>query len=118
MTDGSWQLIFAGDTGDVWEIGLVTSAPGVTPRELADLDNNFSCRLVVAEAEPPIDRAVTAKDNANTRFLAWLTPAETLALGEGTWTVGLELSNPTLAPPLVRETHVVVRIEPGLVPPP
>ena len=117
MTDQSKQTLFAGDTSDVWEIGLVTSAEGA-PVVLAALDGNFSCRLVVVGAVPPIARAVPDKNAGNTRFLAWLTPAETLALGKGTWQVAFELRNAALQPPLVREIHDVVRIAPGLVPPP
>ncbi len=117
MTNQSMQTLFAGDSSDVWEFGLVTSAEGA-PVVLAQLDGNFSCRLVVVGAQPPIIRAVTDKNAANTRFLAWLTPVETMALGKGTWQVGLELRNLALQPPLVREKHEVLRIEPGLVPPP
>lgn len=111
------QTIYAGDTSDVWEIGLVTSAPGVTPVVLATLDVNFTCWLTVKGAVPPISRAITTKNAANTRFLVWLTPAETLALAKGTFQVGIELRNPTLIPPLVREVHRAVVIEPALVAP-
>lgn len=112
------QTLFAGDTSDVWEIGLVTSLPGVKPVALAVLGGDFTCRLVVANAVPPIARDIVVKNAASTRFLAWLTPAETLALGKGTWRIALELRNPALVPELVRELHDIVRIEPGLVPPP
>ncbi len=118
MANDKRQTIFAGDTSDIWEVGLVTSDVGVLPVELADLDGNFACRIVVPEAQPAIARVVAIKNLANTRFLAWLTPEETLALGKGTWRVGIELRNLALVPPLVREIHEVVRIEEGLVPPP
>lgn len=118
MAYSDMQTLFAGDTSDVWEVGLVTSAEGALPIVRADLDGNFSCRLVVANAQPPIARVVAVKSIDNTQFLAWLTPEETLALGKGTWQVGIELRNLALVPPLVREIHEVVRIEPGLVPPP
>jgi hypothetical protein len=110
------QTIIAGDDGDVWEIGLITSAPG-EPVELAALDGTFSCFLSVKGAVPPIYREIVVKNEDNTRFLAWLTPAETLALGKGTWLVGLELRNPTLVPPLVRETHRPVVIREAIVAP-
>ena len=71
--------IFAGDSSDVWEIGFPVSPEGVRPVELAELDSNFSCRLAVKGSTPAIDRAVSAKNEANTRFLAFLTTAETTA---------------------------------------
>lgn len=110
------QMIFAGDTSDVWEIGLVTSRAGISPVVLAALGGAFSCRLVVAGAVPPIDRVISAQNLAGNRFLAWLTPAETLALGKGSWQVAIMLSNPALVPPLVREVRAIVRIETNLVP--
>lgn len=110
--------IVAGDTSDVWEIGLVTSAPGIKPVELADLDVNFTCWIGVAGAAPPIQRQVVAKNAANTRFRAWLTPAETTALGPGVHLVGIELRNPALSPPLVSEKQRLVGIKPGAVPAP
>ncbi len=111
------QSIYAGDTSDVWEIGLVVSAVGVEPAVLATLDGNFTCRLVVPHDTAPISRAINAKNGDNTRFLAWLTPAETLALGKGTHRIGIELRNPSLVPELVRETHRAVVINAALVPP-
>lgn len=107
--------IVAGDTSDVWEIGLVTSASGVKPVVLAALDVNFTCWIGVAAAVPPIQRQVTVKNAANTRFRAWLTPAETAALGLGVWLVGIELRNPTLIPPLIAEVQRRVGINPGAV---
>lgn len=109
------QTIVAGETTDHWEIGLVTSAPGVQPQVLAELDDNFTCRLVVSGAPTPIDRAITDKNATGRRFLAWLTAEETAQLGEGTWRVAIAFANPTLLPPLAREIQAVVRIERSLV---
>ena len=117
MSEVYRETVFAGDTTKAWEIGLVTSAPGINPPLMAQLDGAFTCRLVVAGADPAIARVVVTKNLANTRFIAWLTPAETLSLGKGTWTVGIELRNAALVPPLVQEKRVVVRIEVGMVPP-
>lgn len=118
MAIDNMHTVFAGDTSAVWQVGLITSAEGALPIVRADLDGNFSCRMVVVGAQPPIARAIAVKSIDNKQFLAWLTPEETLALGKGTWQVGIELRNPALVPPLVREIHEVVRIEAGLVPPP
>lgn len=101
--------IYAGDTSDVWEVGFEDATGALTA-----LDANFSCQLTVADSA--IDRAVTAQDDDGTRFRAWLTPEETATLGQGRWQVGIELRNPTLSPPLVREFQVLVRIARGVVP--
>ena len=118
----SQQTIRAGDTSDVWEIGLVTSPVGTKPPIYAALGVGDSCWLTVPGAFPPIAREVTAKDVSGRLFLAWLTPAETLALFNqrpGAWQIGLELRMPGLVPALVREIDPapVVKIVAGLVPP-
>lgn len=114
--------IYAGDTSKVWEVGWVTSEPGVRPVTLADLDSNYACRIAVrawtgtgAGAEVMAARAVTTKNGANSRFRASLTPAETAALDPGDYVVGIELTNATLVPPLVQEVHRRVRIWPAAV---
>ena len=117
MTDIVAEEISAGDTSEVWEVGFVTSVPGALPIELADLSVGFSCRIYVQGADPEIDRAVTSLNDDSTRFRAWLNPSETLALGRGKWKIGIELRNPALDPPLVKETHVIQKINPGVVPP-
>lgn len=114
MTSGSLAELYAGDTSDVWEIGFVASAPGVKPVVLAALDSNFSCRIAVKGST--IARAVTIKNTENTRFRAWLTPAETTLLGPGDRIVGIEIRNSTLIPPLVREVQRRLRIREEAVP--
>lgn len=113
---------YAGDTSKVWEVGWVTSEPGVRPAVLADLDSNYACRIAVrawtgsaAGAEVMAARAVTAKNDANTRFRASLTPAETADLAPGEYVVGIELANATLEPPLVQQVQRRVRIWPAAV---
>jgi hypothetical protein len=49
-------------------------------------------------------------------FRAFLTPAETVLLS-GMVTVAIELRNPALVPALVRETHLRLRVRPGLIAP-
>jgi hypothetical protein len=104
MNSGSRAECYAGDTSDVWEVGFRTSADGVKPIVLADLDGNFSCRIAVKNSTMT-PRAVTVKTGDNQRFRAWLTPEETEALGVGEWIVGIEIRNPTLIPALVKEVH-------------
>lgn len=121
----AWQqTIRAGDTSDVWEIGLITSPVGTRPPILAVLGLGDSCWLTVPGAVPAIAREITVKNAGGTLFLAWLTPAETLALfaqqsAGASWQIGLELRMPGLIPPLVREIDPapVVKIVAGLVPP-
>lgn len=118
MTTSAPSTIYAGDTSPVWELGLLDDAG-----ELVALDGDFSCAIAVVEgpaasdgAEPLLQREVTARNEAGTRFLAWLTPDETAALGPGLKTVGIELRNPELDPPLVQEVHLRLRIRPQVVP--
>lgn len=114
MNSGTVAELYAGDTSDVWELGFVTSLPGVKPAVLADLDGNFSCRIAVQGQA--LTRAVTLKTGDNLRFRAWLTPAETATLGPGEFVVGIELRNPTLVPPLVKEVQRRIRIRAEAVP--
>ena len=114
MSSGTRAECYAGDTSDVWELGFVTSEPGVKPVTLADLDGNFTCKIAVKGST--VARAVTVKTGDNQRFRAWLTPAETAQLGAGEWTVGIELRNPTLVPPLVKEVHRTLWIREEAVP--
>ena len=108
--------IYAGDTSPIWEVGIITSAPGETPITRADLDIEYECWIAVPGASPAIYREVTTKNDENDRFRAWLTPAETAQLGKGVHTVGIEIRNSTLTPPLIRETHVQVVIKTPAVP--
>lgn len=110
------EEISAGDTSPVWEVGFATSVEGELPLVLADLDVNFTCRLSVLNSEPPIDKVIVTKNVANNRFRAWLTPTETLALGKGRWKVGIQISNPALNPPLVKEEHITLKIITPYVP--
>ena len=111
MAIGSVTKFYAGDTSDIWEVGFILSEPD----NLATLDEDFSCRIAVLEAPDFAARAVPDKNAENTRFRAWLTPEETFALGPGVWTVGIEISNPAMSPPLVKEVHRRIRIEPQVV---
>lgn len=107
--------VIAGNTGPVWEIGHRVSAPGAR-KVLADLSEDYACWLAVADATPPILRQVTDLNDAGTRFLAWLTPAETEGLGAGAWTVGIELRNPAASPELVLELQLTATVTAGVVP--
>ena len=111
MAIGKTPVIYAGDGSDVWEVGHRLTETD----ELADLDENYSCRIGIMESESFAARPVTDKNSGNTRFRASLTPAETLALGVGVWTVGIEISNPTTSPPLVKEVHRKIHIRPQAV---
>ena len=106
--------IVQGNTGPRWEHCHVTSAEGVRPPVLATLSGDYSCVIGVAGSD--IMRAVTLKNDANDRFLAILTPAETASLALGTYLVGIELRNAALDPPLVSEIQYRITIVPEVVP--
>lgn len=116
MSSGTRAECYAGDTSPVWELAFRASAEGVKPVVLADLDGNFSCRIAVPGSPGVAPRAVTVKTADNLRFRAWLTPDETAGLGPGEWTVGIEIRNPTLVPPLVQEIHRTLWIRDQAVP--
>ena len=101
---------FAGDVTDYLELGVQLSAPGVIPVEIATLDASFICKIGVVGATPPISRVVTVKDDGNQYFRGWLTPTETAALGPGTWLLGMQISNPSLPGPFVKERRWTLRI--------
>lgn len=104
----------AGDTSDVWEIGFDTSNEG-EELDLATLTGDFSCRIAVRDADPVIDREITDKNTAGDRFRAWLTSEETRALGPRTWSVGIQITNLTLSPPLVKEHQLKLKLSREIV---
>lgn len=112
MTTQNIAEVIAGDTSDIWEVGFVTSAAGIKPVVLADLDSSFSLTLRVTADGAPAERTVTDKNQENTRFQACLLPAETQALVAGEFTVELKLGNPTLSPPLVKTVRRKIKIWP------
>lgn len=112
MTTQNIAEVISGDTSDIWELGFVTSAPGARPVVLAELDASFSLTIKVLGAGTPAERVITAKNAANTRFLACLLPSETEALAPGEYTVDLKLSNPTLSPALVKTLRRKIKIWP------
>lgn len=95
----------AGDGTDIWELGFRTSADD-EPLALATLDANFACQLTVGS----VNRAVTLKNDDNTRFRIALTGAETAALGVGNHVVNMRITNATLSPPLAKSKQVMLRI--------
>ena len=118
MTQETNYVMNVGDTSCVWEVGFITSAQGVLPIVLANLDGNFFCRLEVRDSKGNVTNVakdITTKTGDNKRFTAWLTPAETTALGEGDWIVGIELRNATLVPPLIKELHKRVCLQKQVV---
>ena len=107
------QTIIAGDTSDVWEVGVRSPA-----NQLIAL-GSASCRMVAIDqaGNIKVDRMITDLNPAENRFQAWLTGAETDAMGAGTFRVAFLLVDLTQVPPLERELQEVVRIEPSIVPP-
>lgn len=113
----NWPIVEVqkGDTSDAWDVGHVTRVAG-KPVVLADLTGAYACSIAVrdtAGAEAMAPRAVTSKNGDNTRFQAWLTPAETAALDVGDYTVGIQISNSALG--LVRTVNRRIRITTEIV---
>lgn len=106
----TYQVI--GDNTPIWEVGFQTSLDGVTPVVMATLDGTYSCRIGVQGTT--IDREITVKTGDNKYFRAWLTPAETATLS-GIVTVGIQISNASLVPPLVLEQQIVLHMQRGAV---
>ncbi len=101
-----------GDTSDIIELGVQTSERGRRPVVLVAMDANFSCKIAVPGAAPPINRAVTDKTVDNFYFRGWLTPTETLAIGPGDFLLGMQISNAALTPPMVKEKQWLLRMIP------
>lgn len=107
------SAIKQGNTGPLWRVGVnELDADGVPTGSLIDLSvAGWTCRLGVATASAPIDRAVTDLSSDNFRFLVQLTPAETDLLEPEKHVVAIELSNATLTPPFNLEEHVDLVVE-------
>ena len=63
--------------------------------DLTDWSCTIQLRNKTDVATAIINRVVTDTNGANTRFLINLTPAETSALAEGDYILGMELANAT-----------------------
>lgn len=107
VAEYSIQKVYIGDLTD-----LVYLAPSVL--EGATIDSNWSCTQRVVDpngVEVIASTAVTEKSTDNTEFKVYLTPTQTGAFtttGDYTWYI--QLSNSTLTPPFVKETHLVLRV--------
>lgn len=83
----------------------------------AVIDGNWSCSQVVKDLDENVviaEAAVTTKSTDTTEFKCFLTPTQTANLQpsgkyqEYTWMI--QLSNSTLTPPIVRETHIRIGV--------
>lgn len=101
---------YLGDTSDILELGVQMNPKHIPPKVLATLDGNYTCKIAVVGATPPINRSVPNKTADNLYFRGWLTPAETATLGVGDHVVGMQISNSTLTPPLVKEKQWTLRV--------
>jgi hypothetical protein len=105
--------IFKGDTAGPWRV----AAP-LDDGTLPTLPASYTCKIKVAGTL--IDRAVTDigpddDGTANKRFLAALTPTETLTLEAGQYVVAIEIENTSLTPPLRIETHIILTVKEHIV---
>lgn len=101
MTDS--QSIYKGDTAGPWNVG-VTGDDG----NLVTITAPWTCAIKVAGTA--IDRAVPDRTVDNKRFIAALTPAETLTLADGQYVVAIEIENATTTPPVRREHHIILTV--------
>ena len=100
--------IYKGDTGGPWNVGH-----RLDDGNLAPLAPAYTCKIRVAGSA--IERAITDKTGDNLRFIAALTPAETLALAAGQYVVAIEIENAALTPPLRVETHIILTVAEHIV---
>ena len=105
--------IYKGDTGGPWRVGH-----RLDDGTLATLPGAYTCKIKVSGTA--IDRAVTdvgpdTDGTANKRFIAALTPAETLTLAAGQYVVAVEVENTGVVPPLRVETHIILTVEDHVV---
>ena len=118
MKSQSRLEIVQGDTAGIWKVSHIISAPGVKPVVRADLSVvAYGCTIKAIKAdgsEAVAERTVTARSEDNFFFLAALLPAETATVPPGEITVGLQLSNAALTPPLRKELHRRVLVHPSI----
>jgi len=82
---------YPGDNGPIWEAGYEDLYGN-----LVTLDADYTCKLVVVkegESTKTVDRTVTTLNSANTRFVMFLTEAETASLGPGVHNVAIWIIN-------------------------
>lgn len=107
------SVIRQGNTGPKYRIGVPSFDVDGLPvaNTFEDLSVNYTCTISVPTASPAISRAVTARSSDDFRFLAQLTPAETLTMAVGTHQVAIEVNDTTATPPFRVETHLRIKIE-------
>lgn len=113
MSDLEVIECYIGDTSDIIELGVQLSPERAGRRILADLDSNYTCKIAVAGES--INRAVTEKTVDGFYFRGWLTPIETGTLTAGDYLLGMQISNSTTTPPIVKEKQWTLRILPQAV---
>jgi hypothetical protein len=85
---------------------------------LATLPGSYSCAIRVpgtAVDRPVTDIGPDDDGTANKRFLASLTPAETVLFAAGQYIVAVEITNAALTPPLRVETHIILTVNEHIV---
>lgn len=95
--------------GDTSPVILIGSSSMVTT-------TGWTCTLKVLDANDVelINKTITETNEANDRFRAYLTPAETTALPVETYRLFIELSNAALTPPFNVEEKHILHVEPDM----
>ena len=78
--------------------------------------DGWTCNLRVLDFDSTaiIDRNITETNEANDKFLVYLTPAETGAIAVESYRMVVELSNAALTPPFNVEQHHIITIDPQM----
>jgi hypothetical protein len=80
---------------------------------LATLPGSFTCKIkasAIGVERPVTDVGPDDDGTANKRFLASLSPTETLAFPVGQHVVVVEIENTSTTPPLRKESHIILTV--------
>lgn len=107
------QTTVVGNTGPLYRVGVPErdSNGELTGLYESMNDSNWTCRIYVElNNSDTIDRPVTTLSADGFRFLAQLTPAETILIPAGVHTVAIEVANPSTSPPFLIEQHELLEL--------
>jgi hypothetical protein len=101
--------IYKGDTAGPWRVGHL-----LDDGTLATLPGAYTCKIKAASIA--VERAVTDvgpddDGTPNKRFIAALTPTETLLFAVGQHVIVIEVENTGTTPPLRKETHIILTVQ-------
>jgi hypothetical protein len=101
--------IYKGDTAGPWRVGHL-----LDDGTLATLPGTYTCKIKAASIaieRPVADVGPDDDGTPNKRFIAALTPAETLLFAVGQHVIVIEVENTATTPPLRKETHIILTVQ-------